>query len=134
MSTIARGDITNLDEIVNLIISEIKQQEGAEEYVKKEGIPHHGAGTSIRNRFNLWWNDINKRFDKDPKDKPPLIQWFNERDIFMGDDLSGIISEAVKAKLEGKEYDPAPTIEKYKKHWKKYGFKDGIYNPLNKGK
>jgi hypothetical protein len=123
----------SLNDIVDIIIFEIKQQ-NAEGFVKEKGIPHHGAGTGIRNKYNLWWNDNNKRFDKDPTDKPPLIQWFNERDIFMGDDLSGIISEAVKAKLNGQEYDPTPTIERYKKHWTKYGFKDGIYNPNNKKK
>lgn len=128
---ISHPDPKNLEEIVELILSDIQSQK-AEDHVKEKGIEHHGAGRSIRNKFNLWWNDMNNRFDKDPENKPALIQWFNERDIFMGDDLSQIISHAVKAKLNGEVYDIEKDIASIKKHWTKQGFKDGVYNPASK--
>lgn len=128
----------DLNEIVDLLIQEINKQK-ATEFVMEKGIPHHGAGTSIRNKYHLWWSEelrdkvYEKESDSDyPKEKPALVQWFNERDAYHADDISGIISEAVQAKLRGEEYDMSPTVERYKKHWKKQGFKNGIPKPENK--
>jgi hypothetical protein len=129
----------NLDEIVDLLITQIKAQEGAEDYVKKNGIDHHGAGTAIRNGFNLWWSEklrddvLERDPDSDyPKERPELVAWFNSLNIYHADDMSGTISEAVKAKLNDEPFDIDKHIKRYFSHWKKHGFKDGIFKEENK--
>ena len=119
----------DLDEAVDLIIQEINAQPGAQEHVKKNGISHHGTGTNIRNSLGLWWNEINNVGREPHPNKPPLVQWFNDRDIFIGDDLSMIIINAVKAKVRNLEYDINDDIKKIKQHWAQHGFADGIYTP-----
>jgi hypothetical protein len=127
----------NLNEVVDLLLEDVAEQNAVSE-VAKYGIPHHGAGTSIRNSLHLWWSEelrdrVSENPDLDyPQEKPALVAWFNERDIYHADDMSGIISEAVKAKLNGIEYDINPTIERYKKHWENQGFKDGICKKENR--
>lgn len=119
----------DLDEVVDMLIEEIKEQK-AIEYIQEKGIPHHGAGTSIRNRLFLWWRE-DHNYEEWPKEKPALVAWFNERGVHHADDMSGIISEAVQAELNGEEYDMASTVKRYKNHWKQW-FKDGIPKPENK--
>ena len=85
------------------------------------GKTHHGFGTNIRNSWKLWWQ---KNWDEE---KPKIVQYFNDLDIYHADDMSGIIMDSFHRKTTGKEIDLEGQIEKHKKHWKEYGFKDGIY-------
>lgn len=112
----------NLNEVVDIMIDVILKHNEVN-FVKANGIPHHGVGTNVRNSFHLWWSEelrdnMNKANVTYPQEKPELVQWFNERDIYHPDDMSGIISNAVKAKLNDEEYNIKVDIEKYKKHWK----------------
>jgi hypothetical protein len=129
---------TNLDEVVDMIIAEIQAQK-VEKEVTEEGIPHHGAGTSIRNRLHLWWHPSWKtpgvssegKLEEVATPKPPLVQWFHNINIYHADDMSGTITAAVQAKLKGEPFDVHQHIQRYFKHWRKYGYEDGIFKPSN---
>jgi hypothetical protein len=127
----------DLDEVVDLLYRD------TEEYRKSNNVddtnidslmPHHGFGTSIRNELNLWWSEdaAKRQYEKDPnteypQEKPALVKWFNDRNIFHADDMSGTIQAALKAKISGKNFDFDKHIKTYFKHWKNHGFKDGIF-------
>ena len=86
---------------------------------------HHTLGAHLRNEWFLWWYE-----DHDipswPKEKPELVKWFNDRDIYHADDMSGIILQNVQCICRGEKFDLQRMISRYKKHWKQQGFKDGI--------
>jgi hypothetical protein len=67
-----------------------------------------------------------------PATKPALVQWFNDRNIFHPDDMSGTIMAALKAKLAGEPFDFDSHVQRYYRHWKAQGFKNGICKPENK--
>lgn len=71
---------------------------------------HFSSGMATRNKYNLW------------DQKSPEHKWFKANlKIVHADDISGIILEALWYKVHNKIYDPAPTIEFYRKHWKEQG-------------
>jgi hypothetical protein len=132
-------DPQNLEEIVTMLYQETeeyrKNNEVDETNIDKK-LPHHGFGTSIRNGLNLWWSEslVEAVYEKDPnsdypKEKPALVKWFNDRNIFHADDMSGTIQAALKAKVAGYEFDFDAHVKRYFKHWKELGFKDGIFKP-----
>jgi hypothetical protein len=120
----------DLNETVHLLVEEVKKQE-AEKYIEERGIPHHGIGTSLRNNLFLWWQE-GHNYSEWPTEKPALVAWFNERNIYHADDMSATISAALQARIKGEEFDFDGHIKRYFTHWKKYGFKDGIFKPENK--
>lgn len=131
----------NLDEVVDWIVNTIKEEGSrTEEEVKKNGIPHFGFGMYMRNSLKLWWQPdwTSKEVDEFgelrevPTPKPPIVQYFNDMDIYHADDMSGTISEAVTSKLKGEPFDVKQHIQRYFKHWKKQGFKNGIFKPENR--
>lgn len=131
-----------LNEVVELLYQD------TEEYRSKnnvtagnidEKLPHHGFGTNVRNNLHLWWSErlAEDVFKRDPnadypKDKPALVKWFNDRNIYHADDMSGTIQAALKAKVAGQSFDFDKHVQRYFRHWEKYGFKDGIFLPENK--
>jgi len=71
---------------------------------------HFSLGMHIRNTWSLW--------DKETH----LNQWFrNNLNIGHADDISGIILEAVVAKVSGKQFDYHPSIKAIHEHWKTHG-------------
>ncbi len=128
----------DLDEVVDMIIKEIEEQK-ATKFIKEEGISHHGTGTSIRNRLNLWWSPDWKNSVIDSEGemievftpKPALVAFFNEKNIYHADDISGTINEAVKAKLNNKPFAIDEHIKVYFKHWEEQGFENGIFKLNN---
>jgi len=76
---------------------------------KDMGRFHHGTGTAIRNHYGLWHQN-------------GLTKFFNEEfEVYHGDDISSILLEALWHRIHDKEYDPQPTIERFKQHWEQMG-------------
>ena len=119
---------TTLDEVVEVLYQD------SDQYRKKHNItaanieeemPHHGYGTVVRNELHLWWQPDWPK--KHKIEKPAIVQWFNDRNIFHADDMSGTIQEALKAKLAGEPFNVDEHLKVYFDHWRKEGFKDGIF-------
>jgi hypothetical protein len=71
---------------------------------------HFTTGMDLRNSLGLW--DKNSLLHKN------MVRKFG---LCHADDTGHLISEAVRYKLNGEEYDPWPYVEKCKKHWASYG-------------
>lgn len=84
------------------------------------GNTHHFLGRNIRNQWGLWYNENE------------LTKWFSSIGVNHGDDRSGMILDSVYNIATGKPIDIEGQVEKYKKHWKEAGFKDGIHPQINK--
>ena len=107
-------EIKTFDELIDLLCEESKSG---------DVLSHHGAGTNIRNGLKLWWSPSWK------EPKPPLVEFFNEMNIYHADDMSGTIQAAVEARLNGETFDIKSHIQQYFDHWEKMGYKDGIIKP-----
>ena len=86
---------------------------------------HFGAGMFIRNSWCLWWYE-GHNYQNWPKEKPKLIDYFNSIKIVHADDMSGIIMTSLYRSIKGLDINLDKQIKVYHKHWKKYGYKDGI--------
>lgn len=72
-------------------------------------ILHHTRGRWIRNEFGLWL------------DESPLRDWFKEHyAVDHPDDISGMILEAVQARIRGNQYDAQARAESIVKFYEKY--------------
>ena len=85
---------------------------------------HFSLGMKLRNEWNLWEEDENKKCD--------LVKFFNSIGIYHADDMSSIILDSYKCLIEGKPLDIESQVIAYKEHWKKYGYKDGIFKEDHK--
>ena len=97
--------------------------EEAVDYLVAQKVPvknplwHHSGGMSLRNDWGLWHNAT------------PLAKWFTEKKLFHGDDRSGLLSSAVEAKMQGKEFDVDLEIKRYQDWWlNQYGEKHNLAN------
>jgi hypothetical protein len=71
---------------------------------------HFSGGMALRNDWGLWGN------------KTPIAKWFTKHELYHGDDRSGLLSDAVQAKLNGEEFDVMAQIKYYHEWWpKQYG-------------
>jgi len=95
------------------------------------GETHHIGGQFIRNSWNLWWYE-DHGFDDWPKEKPKLIEFFNNMGIVHADDISGIILTCFYRELKHKPYELEKQIKMYQDHWKTEGFPDGIFKRSKK--
>lgn len=130
-------ELKSLDDAVEMLYKETDEYRQKNHVVEDDidkKLPHHGFGTSVRNELHLWWNETlrDSVFAKDPnadypKEKPALVKWFNDRNIFHADDMSGTIQAALKAKIADKPFDFDKHIERYFSHWKEYGYENGIF-------
>lgn len=100
---------SNLDEAVLLLVAALEpdeMEEAMRSAMNKFDGEHHFLGRALRNKWNFW-------------EDSPIVRWFiATHRICHADDISGIVLEAFAAKLNGEPYDPAPTVEKYHKHWR----------------
>jgi uncharacterized protein DUF6794 len=113
----------NLDQAIEFLEVLSKEMTEMKDMSEDEfgGTTHHGFGTNIRNSWKLWWQ---KSWNEE---KPKIVQYFNDLGIYHADDMSGIIMTSFHRKQADKEVNLPGQIEKYKKHWKEQGFKDGIF-------
>jgi len=101
---------TNLDEAVSFLIDVIKKSsvEDKKQFENTKNVSqyHHSLGREIRNNWNLW---------SDSK----LKEWFKNKGVWHPDDMSAIILDATKAKIDGKEFDLESEIKYYQEYWEK---------------
>jgi hypothetical protein len=99
----------DLDDAINLLLSAISTNEEIQEFKDPTGL-HFGFGMWLRNNWSLW--------DKESH----LVRWFvTNFGLVHADDISSIILEGVAARLEGEEFDPRATADRFKEHWLNYG-------------
>ncbi|MFA6159394.1 MAG: DUF6794 domain-containing protein [Candidatus Paceibacterota bacterium] len=66
---------------------------------------HHGAGTAMRNGFDLWNPD------------GALHKWFVAHGFSHPDDMSSVIFKAFRTRLQGGEIDLPKEAAWYKRYW-----------------
>jgi len=70
---------------------------------------HFSGGMSVRNTLGLW--------DK----QSPLYKHMLARfGLCHADDTGALITSAADAKINGREYDPAPDVARFKDHWRRF--------------
>ncbi len=103
---------TTLDEAVDQIIASIGEDTKAAWAASKDGFAaayHHGFGTNLRNTLGLWFNET------------PIARWFQSHGVLHGDDRSGVILDAVHARLKGLPFSIEEQAAYYKAWWAKRG-------------
>jgi len=99
------GPPKTFEEAVNFVCENIEK-----DTVNKPGY-HNSGGMGVRNDLGLW--------DKNS----PLYKHMQQRfGICHADDTGALISAAADAKINGRTYDPAPDIQRFKEHWRRYGY------------
>jgi len=81
------------------------------------GRAHHILGQALRNDWYLWWNK-DHAFDMWPKEKPPIVKFFNSIGIHHADDMSGIIMVSTYRKLAGLDRKLDEQVQHYVEYWK----------------
>ena len=128
-STFVGKQPSNLDEAIEILLEAIGPDRAKMECMTEREFGsafHHGTGTQIRNSWCLWWSE-DHGYDAWPREKPAIVKYFNDIDIFHADDMSGIIMNSLYRRMTGKDLNLSEQIEVYKKHWLEQGFKGGIY-------
>lgn len=102
----------NLEEAVNLLFHGLNVQEL--EWLATAKDPdvqmHHAYGRWLRNNWSLWVKET------------PIVLWFRENlKLGHADDISGIILEALVAKVMDIPYDAVNRAKTFHEHWKKCG-------------
>lgn len=87
---------------------------------------HHMAGAFVRNEWTLWWYE-NHQSPNWPKEKPIIVQWFNNLGITHADDMSGIIMRSLFRNIKREDLKLDDQINSIKDYWKRQGYKDGIF-------
>jgi hypothetical protein len=123
---------TNLDEAIEVLIDFYSADlpiitEMDESTFKTSS--HFGAGTFIRNSWFLWFQEPNTQYAEWPRTKPPIVQFFNNLGITHADDMSSIILVSTYRKIHNYPQNLEEQIKIYKNHWRKEGFKDGVFKP-----
>lgn len=97
--------------------------EEAVNYLVEQQVPtsdpsfHFSGGMAMRNDWGLWHNAT------------PIAKWFTERKLFHGDDRSGILQQAVDAKIKNEPFDIDVKIKYYQDWWEaQYGEKCSLEN------
>ncbi len=104
---------TTLDEAVDQIIASMNEEAKAGWAASEDGYQamlHHGYGTHLRNEWGLWFNET------------PIAKWFLARGLWMADDRSGVILDAVHARLKGLPFSIEEEVAHYRAFWKARGF------------
>lgn len=123
----------NLDEAVDHLISNLVLTDENIKFLEKYkddergfvGQIHHFYGMNLRNDWGLWWQK--DWVEKYGTEKPPLVQWFNDHEIYHADDMSGIITTTLHRKYFNQPINLEQQIAVYHKHWLKYV---GKKNPM----
>lgn len=99
---------SNLDQALELLDELVKEDKN---WLINNGSVsvHHGLGQWLRNNWSLWEKET------------PLVLWFNKIGVYHADDISALILEAFVAKLRNESYNMQATIDRFNKHWKKFG-------------
>lgn len=88
-------------------------------------VTHHAGGQFLRNSWFLWWTE-GHGYSEWPKEKPELITYFNDMNIYHADDISSIILLSAYRTHKGIDIKLEEQVKHYIDFWKKSGFPDGI--------
>lgn len=107
----------SLDEAIEqmILVTDTKAFDAVLNMTEREfrGSLHHTGGMSMRNDWNLWGVR---------KDKPTtLYEWFREKGIGHGDDISGIIFTSYYRTLRREPVDLEGQIKYYRDYWERQG-------------
>lgn len=110
----------NLEEAIDFIIKQNRKEDNDEVKKMTENnfivSTHHSLGRFLRNTWGLWYQDTE------------ISRWFTDTlQINHADDRSSIILCSVHRRLNGLPLELEEQVEKYRKHWEKAGYKDGIH-------
>lgn len=86
---------------------------------------HYGAGMFIRNSWYPWWSE-GRHYEHWPKQKPALVECFNNLGIVHPDDLSGILMTSFYRSVHNLPLAIDEQVEYYKAYWRGQCFEDGI--------
>jgi len=105
---VALNKILPPETIEQIKTDKIEPEEGmTEEHAL--GLFHHwlhmGLGMHLRNTWRLWYES-------------PLVEWFNAHDVWHADDMSGIIIDSYKKRLNGQPIDLESQVKHYNNYWK----------------
>jgi hypothetical protein len=104
-----------VEEAVNMLADAVTPEE--REAIRTQEPPkwmhHFGLGIACRNSWHLW--DKNAPLSKDFGQKYNLF--------CCGDDISGLLLAAARAKVKGEDWETVAKneAEKYRRHWIRYG-------------
>jgi len=91
--------IAELGRLLNLRQTEILRGSDPTEW-------HHSLGMALRNCWGLWGDG-------------PLGDWFRRRGIFHPDDMSAIVLESFRRKLNGLPLDLPGQVKRYQAYWQR---------------
>lgn len=124
---------SNLDEAIQLIIDKIASDQRSIDFIEKcktendfTSTLHMWFGRTIRNDWNLWWYE-NHNISVWPKEKPLIVKFFNEKEIYHADDISSIILTSAYRKYYNNPIELENQIKKYHRFWLETS---GNINPL----
>lgn len=121
----------NLDEAIETLIDfeteivEMIKADSTDNINKILSFLHHSVGQFIRNSWFLWWKE-NHNYKEWPKNKPAIVTFFNNINIYHADDMSNIILKSLIYKIKGIDIKLEEEINYYINYWKCNGFPDGI--------
>ncbi len=100
---------TTLDEAVEYLLARMTEAD-KKAFADGAPTPHFGTGMRMRNDWGLWFNET------------ALGKWFEVNGIHHGDDRSGVIFDALRARLRNEPFDIKAQADYYRDWWMKtYG-------------
>jgi hypothetical protein len=113
----------NLDEAIQFVLDSITKDDTNQEFLESHPDPekftamlHMWFGRSLRNNWNLWWYE-NHDNSVWPKQKPEIVKYFNDIEIYHADDMSSIILTSVHRKYYNLPINLDNQIARYHQHW-----------------
>lgn len=105
--------VKTFDDAVNYLIKNFNNKNFSNPYW------HHNDGRKLRNDLNLW-----------NRDTPLCLFMKNKYNITHPDDISGLILNAAKSKLNSINFDLAKEAKFYSDYWDKISNNVKIRNPI----
>lgn len=93
------------DEAVEQIFTGLTEEEIKSVHEHGMAWAHHGPGQQMRNNWGLW---------NGSELKTSMMEKFG---LGHADDMSGLILNAVEAKVRGEKFEPEDLVFAYKEHW-----------------
>lgn len=123
----------NLNEAVDHILQNLVSEDNSIKFMELNDNErkfisklHFLYGMWMRNSWYLWWHE-GHAYESWPKEKPPIVKFFNDLGIYHADDMSGIILTTVHRKYFNKPIELEAQVQKYQAYWLD---KVGSINPM----
>ncbi len=114
----------NLDEAVDYLLSQISSDEKSIDFLEEfendeDGFIcelHHFTGMNMRNDWYLWWHK-DHGYKLWPQEKPAIVKFFNDLDIYHADDMSSIILHSTYRKYYNLPLELDKQVSYYHNYW-----------------